>query len=51
MGVGLQCWDIPGEIWNCPQYMEGKERPIQEAGHSRLVGGRFNKQGNLQGLS
>ena len=27
--------------------MEGKERPKKEADRSRLVGGRFNKQGNL----
>ena len=28
--------------------MEGKERWKKEAGHSRLVGGSFNVQGNLQ---
>ena len=27
--------------------MEGKERQKKEADHSRLVGGRFNKQGDL----
>lgn len=29
-------------------YMEGKERSKEEADHSRLAGGRFNKKGNLQ---
>ena len=33
--------------WNWPLYTEGKERLNREADHSRLVGGRFNKQGNL----
>lgn len=28
-------------------YTEGKERPKKEAAHSRLVGGDFNKLGNL----
>ena len=28
-------------------YMEGRERWKKEASHSRLVGGRFNKQGKL----
>lgn len=28
--------------------MEDRERPKKEADHSRLVGGRFNKQGNLE---
>ena len=27
--------------------MQGKERPRKEANHLRLVGGRFDKQGNL----
>ena len=31
--------------------LESKERPQKEAGHSRLVGGGFKKQRNLQGLS
>lgn len=30
-----------------PLYMEGKEKPKKGAGHSRLVGGRVNEQGNL----
>lgn len=34
----LNLRDFPGEIWNWHPYMEG---------HSRLVGGRFNKRGNL----
>ena len=34
----------------CP-YTEGKERPKKEADHSRLVGGRFNKQGVWLGYS
>lgn len=32
---------------NLPPDMVGKERLKKEAGHSRLVGGKFNKQGNL----
>ena len=35
----------PGGNW--PLYTEGKERQKKEADHSRFVGGRFNKQGNL----
>lgn len=34
-----------------PPYREGKERLKEELGQSRLGGGSFNKQGNLQGLS
>ena len=26
---------------------KGKEKPKKEADHSRLAGGRFNKQGNI----
>ena len=36
-----------GKIWNWPHYMQGKERLKKEAGHSKLVGSRFNKQGHL----
>ena len=36
-----------GKIWNWPLYMEGKERLKKEVNHSRLRGGRFNKQGTL----
>lgn len=36
---------FPGEIPNWAP--EGKEKPKKEAYHSRLVGGRLNKQGNL----
>ena len=44
LGVNtIFCWFI-----NRPPYMEGKERLKKEADHSRLVRGRFNKQGNLQ---
>lgn len=39
---------FPGEIQNWPPYMEGKERAKKEATHSRLIGDRFNKQGNLR---
>lgn len=28
-------------------YTEGKERPKKETDHSGLVGGSFNKEGNL----
>ena len=37
----------PHEIWNWSPYKEGKERPKKEADHSRWVGGRFDKKGNL----
>lgn len=36
-----------GEIWTWLQYMEGKEKLKKEAGSSRLIGGSFNKQGDL----
>lgn len=36
-----------GEIQNWPSYKEGKERTKKEAGHSRWVSGRVNKQENL----
>lgn len=35
-----------GEIRSWPSYMKGKERPKEEADHSRLVGDSLNKQGN-----
>lgn len=38
---------FPGEIRNCPLYIEGKERSKKEVGHAKLVGGSFNKQGSL----
>ena len=44
----MQCWESPGEIQNWFPYTDGKERLKKEADHSRLVGGRSNKQGNLQ---
>ena len=39
----------PGSCWfvNWPLYMEGKKRPKKEADYTRLVGGRFSKQGDL----
>lgn len=48
--TSLENWKYPG--WNSKQalYTEIKERQ-KEAEHSRLVGGRFNKKGNLRGLS
>lgn len=36
-----------GNIWNCSPHTEDKERWKKEVGHSRLVGGKFNKQQNL----
>ena len=45
--VSLQ---LPGELpgWNQKlALIEGGQRPEEEANHSRLVGGKFNKQGNL----
>lgn len=46
------CWFAPlgaswGELRNWPLHAESKERPQKEAGPSSLVGGRFNKQGDL----
>lgn len=35
---------LPGIIWNLSPYSEGRERPKNEASHSRLVGGMLNKQ-------
>ena len=35
------------QFTNWPTNTESKERPKKEAGNSRLVGGSFNKQGNL----
>jgi len=46
-GTGLQPWGFPAEIQVWPLYMEGKERPEKETDHSRFVGGRVSKQGNL----
>ena len=37
---------FPGEIWNWSPYTGSKEIPKKEADHSRMAGGRFNKQGN-----
>lgn len=40
-------WSSLGEIENCVSYMDGKKIPKKKAEHSRLVGGSFNKHGNL----
>lgn len=37
-------WEFPGEIWNCP-LGGGQGKTEREAGHSKLVGGRFNSKG------
>lgn len=34
-------------LWGGPLYVEGGERPKEEAGHSWLVGGSFKKQRKL----
>ena len=39
-----------GEAWNQVPYIEVKERRTKVVDHCRLVGGSFDKQGNLQGL-
>lgn len=39
-----------GEAWNQVPYTEVKERRTKVVDHCRLVGGSFDKQGNLQGL-
>ena len=39
----MQCVDSK----NWPLNRKGKERLKKEADHSRLVGGRFNEQGNF----
>ena len=45
------CWfttsGVP-EFGTGPHYKESKKRLKKEAGHSRLVGGKFDEQGNLQ---
>lgn len=43
----LKLRNFTGELWNWHPYVKGKKTPKIEAGHSRLVGGRFHKQGNL----
>lgn len=40
---GPVCW-----FANWPPYSEGKERPKDEADHSRLIRSSFNKQENVQ---
>lgn len=53
--IFLQAVRIKIYICNCcftnwPLYMEGKEKPNKEGGHSILVSDRFNEQENLGGL-
>lgn len=47
VGINLQTQNFPG--WNLKpaRVWEYGKWPKKEAGHSRLIGGRFNKQGNL----
>lgn len=45
--LALNLGSFLNEIWNKLPYVKGKERPIKKADHSRLVGDRFNKWGNL----
>lgn len=40
-------WKFPLVKFETGPIQEGKERPKREAVHSRLVGSRFNKRGNL----
>lgn len=37
----------PEKIWNWPPYTGGRKSLKTKTGYSRLVGGSFNKQGNL----
>lgn len=37
-------------VWKRPPYIEGKERPKNGADDFGLLGGKFNKQGNLWGF-
>ena len=41
--------DASAEVLFCKlaPYTEGKDRPKKETGHCKLVGGSFNKQGNI----
>lgn len=39
------------DICNCSPYTKDRERLRKRADHARLVGGSFNKQGNLWGRS
>ena len=45
--------NMPGAWVLVPSWSpyRAKKKPVEEAGHSRLVGGGFDKQGNLMGLS
>lgn len=45
--VGCNFVDFLGEICKWPPYTESKDRVKKHTGHCRLVGGRFNKWGNL----
>lgn len=40
--------DSQPEMQGWPPHTKDKKRTKKEVGHSRLGGGRFNKQGNLQ---
>ena len=43
----LQPWELSGCNLKLASWIKGRERQKKEAGHSRLVGGSFNKKGNL----
>lgn len=45
--VTLQPWELSGCNLKLALWIKGRERWKKEAGDSRLVGGRFNKKGNL----
>lgn len=40
--------DSPPEMQDGPPYTKGRKSTKKEVGCSRLGGGRFNKQGNIQ---
>lgn len=51
VSVGSQPMGVPWvKLENVPPNTKGKKRPKKEAEGSRLVDGRFNKQGNIQDL-
>lgn len=42
--------ELPKGPFKLVSMFKGQEEPKKEAGHSRFVGGRYNKQGNILGL-
>ena len=45
--LSCPCWDLLLLVPKLTPETEDKERPEEEGGHSRLLGGTVNRQGNL----